>query len=108
MRFKTKGLAVPEAFLDQVEHLRGQCGLLAKAIKEQERAVQVYVESVKGAEQKLYQPLVRDAIDALVELTQALAELYPYSVCPGCKLIPELQNSCAACGGRGSQAWISK
>ena len=34
MRYLTKGLKLPAAHLDQVEHLRGRCGLLAKAAKE--------------------------------------------------------------------------
>jgi hypothetical protein len=94
---KTMGLEVPDAVLERAEKEQALVDKLDRLITEINRTYTEY-ETIRGGRNGLragqhYASALRDAVTAF----KSIRGNRPASVCPHCKLWPELQKTCAAC-----------
>jgi hypothetical protein len=94
---KTMGLEVPATVLERAEKEQAIIDKLDRLIAEINRTYTEY-EAIRGGRNGLrtgqhYASALRDAVTAF----KSIRGNRPASVCPHCKLWPELQKTCAAC-----------
>lgn len=98
---KTLGLDVSEQLLDRAAKEQALIDKLDRLIADINRTYTEY-ETIRGGRTGLragqhHATALRDAVTAF----KAIRGARPACVCPHCKLIPEVQRTCAACRGSG-------
>ncbi len=98
---KTFGLSVPAEMLARIEKEIAIVSKLSRLLSEMKRTYTEY-EGIQGVAGKLgpgrhYQSALRNALDALNTIRGQM----PASICPSCKLVPELMENCAGCRRSG-------
>ena len=98
---KTLGLEVPPEILARVGKEIAVINKLSRLLAELKRTYTEY-EGLQGSAGKLgpgkhYQTALRNALDAL----STIRGQRPASICPSCKLLPELMEDCASCRRSG-------
>jgi hypothetical protein len=97
---KTFGQAIPPEILARIEKEQGLIDKIGKLLAEAKR-VYTELESLRGVARFEGNRHIGSSFRTAINELNALKLTRPESVCPYCKMVPELMKSCASCRGHG-------
>ena len=97
---KTFGLTIPPEILARIEKEQGLIDKIGKLLAEAKR-VYTELESLRGVERFAGNKHLGSSFRTAINELNALKLTRPESVCPYCKLVPEVMKTCASCRGHG-------
>ncbi len=97
---KTFGLQIPPQILVRIEKEQGLIDKIGKLLAEAKRTY-TDLESLRGIERFEGNKHIGSSFRAAINELNALKLTRPHSVCPYCKLVPEVMKACASCRTHG-------
>lgn len=97
---KTFGLTVPPGILARIEKEQGLIDKIGKLLAEAKRNY-TDLESLRGVERFEKNKHLGSAFRTAINELNVLKLTRPFSICPYCKLVPEIMKTCGSCRGHG-------
>jgi hypothetical protein len=97
---RTLGLEVPPEIMARIEKEQGLIDKMSKQLAELKRTYSEY-EKLTGVEQFGTRGHLSSSFRTAINELNVLRGRRPASICPHCKLLPELQPTCACCRASG-------